>query len=138
MSKPALILLIVTFELGILFAGQAQTQAVEENPTSVNILAPLLVSGSLHSSKPNENRLPTVWDISIDFLNVGTPPAYLTRGTRYSRHVLGVSHGGSGVKIDKSSGRELALPGGQPLMAAAGSSLASLASLSPPGLILLL
>jgi hypothetical protein len=136
MSKPAVILLIVMFELGILFAGQAQTQTVAEHLTSAHILAPLSASGSLHSSSPDENRLPTVWDITIDFLNGGAPQAYLTRPTRHSKQVVNVSHGGSGVKINKSGGGEMAAPGGQPIVAADGSPLASLASLSPPGLIL--
>jgi hypothetical protein len=136
MSKPAVILLIVMFELGILFAGQAQTQTVAENLTSVHILAPLSASGSLHSSSPDENRLPAVWDITIDFLSGGAPQACLTRSTRHFRQVISVSRGGSGVEMDKSRGSEMATPGGQPVIAADGSPLASLSSLSPPGLIL--
>jgi hypothetical protein len=137
MSKPAVILLIVTFELGILFAGQGQTQTfVRESLASVNMLAPLSVSGSLHSGTPEENRLPMVWDIAIDYLGGFTTPAYLTRSTRYQKQNPDISRAGSGVKIDTSGGGEIARQGGGPKMAACESPSVSFSALSLPGLIL--
>ncbi len=136
MSKPAAILLTVALELGILFAGQAQTQEViQQSPISAGILAPLSASGSLHSNSPGVNHLPAVPDISLfDFLYGYTAALYWTRPTQNQKQITALFRSGHGVKSTGSRSGEIASSGRHP-PAAADISF-HLYSLSPPGLIL--
>jgi len=132
LSKLTIIFLIVALELGTVFAGQLQAGVVvKENLTSVNILAPLASSGWLHATARGGNQLPSVWDITIDFLDSSTTPACLTRSNRYQKQNIGVCR----LRTD-DGGSEGARPGGGQLTTVGGLPPAWFTPLSPPGYVL--
>jgi hypothetical protein len=134
-SKPAAILLAVALEIGILLAGQAQAQTVvQPSPISADILAPLSASGSLYSTTPAMNRLPTIWDITIfDFVYGYAAQVYWMRPNQNQKQINTLFRSGHGGTLNGSRGGEVTSPGTHP---AADISSLSLHSLSPPGLIL--
>ena len=137
MSKRTVILLIVVLVSAIVFADHAEANAVtKQSPTSVNVLAPLSVSGSLHSGTSDGNHLPTVPHIMIsDFLYGCTTQAYLVQSTRYGGQIYGFArtgHGGIALGAGHSYGF---VQHAQSKSAIPVSSSGSLSSLSPPGLI---
>lgn len=141
MSKRTVILLIAALALVIVFAGQAEAKAVvKQNPTSVNVAAPLSMSNSLYSGTSDSNpfaRVPDIPDIIISDLlaDCAQQPCWI-RSAQYQRQIHGFARTGYGVKLATSRGCELAQQGGQPKLAILESLSGSLSSLSPPGLIL--
>ena len=138
MSKRTVILLIAALALGIVFAGQAEAKVVvKQNPTSVNVAAPLSMSNSLHSGTSDSNPFPRVPNIIISGLlaDCAQQPCWI-RSAQYQRQIHGFAHTGYGVKLATSRGCELAQQGGQPKLAILESLSGSLSSFSPPALIL--
>jgi hypothetical protein len=137
-SKWILVLLIAALVPGIVFASQAEAPAVvKQSPTSINILAPLSVSGSLHSGTSDGNQLPTFpHRMTPDFLYGCTPEAYWMQSTRYRGQIYGFAragHGGITLGASHSCGF---VQHDQSKSTIPMSSWGSLSSLSPPGLIL--
>ena len=138
MSKRTVILLIAALALVIVFARQAEARTVvKQSPTSVNVVAPLVVSDSLHSVTSDSNPFPRVPDIIISGLlaDCAQQPCWI-RSAQYQRQIHGFTRTGYGVKLATSRGCGLAQQGGQPKLAILESLSGSLSSLSPPGLIL--
>ena len=132
LSKLTIIFLIMALELCTIFAGQLQAGVVaKESPASVNILAPLDSPGWLHATARGGNQLPSVWDITIDFLDNSTTPACFTRSNRYQKQSVGVYRLRTG-----DGGSEGALPGGGQLTKVGGLPSAWFIPLSPPGYVL--
>jgi hypothetical protein len=136
MNKPAALLLIIALELGIIFTGPQAQAVVKQSPVSVNNLAPLSASGSLYSTTPEINRLPSVRDITIfDFLYGDTAPVCWTRPGQNQKQITAISRSGHGVRLTGSRNGEISSPG-RPSKAAGDIPSLSLYSLSPPGQIL--
>lgn len=138
MSKRALVLLVAGLVLGIIFAGQAEAQAVvKQNPISVNVIASPSVSSPLHSGTSDGNGLPRVPHIRIsDFLYGCPAQAYWMESTRHRGQVYGFVRTGYGAKSATSGGCERAQQSEQAGLATLGSLSGSFSLFSPPGIIL--
>jgi hypothetical protein len=136
-SKRTVILLIVVLVSAIILPGHAEANAVvTQSPTSVNILAPSSVSGSLHSGTSDGNHRPTVPHTMIsDFLYGCLSQAYWMQSTRYRGQTYGFDRTWHGKRIGAGHACGFVQPD-QSKSAVPTSSLESLSSLSPPGLIL--
>ena len=138
MVKRTLALLSVALVLGVVLVGQAEGEAVvKQNPTSVDVLAPASVSGSVHSGTSDGERLPTLPDIIVsDFLYGCSLQAYWMQCTRHRGQTYGSARIGYGAKSATGGGCELAQKSEQPRVADLEPLPGSLSSASPPGLIL--
>jgi len=136
--KRTVALLTVALVLGAVFVGQAEGEAVvKQNPTSVDVLAPASVSGSVHSGTSDGERVPGLPDIIVsDFLYDCTLQAYWMQCNRHRGQTYGFARTGYGTKSATGGGCELAQQSEQPRAADLEQLLGSLSSASPPGLIL--
>jgi hypothetical protein len=137
-SKRTVILLIVVLVSAIVFAGHAEANVVvRQSLTSVNVAAPLSMSNSLDSDTSDGNHVPTVPHTIISNSLYGClSQAYWMQSTRYRGQIYGSArtwHGGIVQGASHSCGF---VQHDQSKSTVPTSSLESLSSLSPPGLIL--
>jgi hypothetical protein len=136
-SKRTVILLIVVLVSAIVFAGHAEANVVvRQSLTSVNVAAPLSMSNSLDSDTSDGNHVPTVPHTIISNSLYGClSQAYWMQSTRYRGQIYGFGHTWHGKRIGAGHACGFVQPD-QFKSAVSTSSLESLSSLSPPGLIL--